>query len=102
LFIKIRHRASPFGFPIVVNTDQFTAQELIAYLEEHKVSTRRIFAGNIMKQPGYRLPHITFGTPGSDKLMEDGFWIGCHPNLTKEMLDYVVEVFDKFFKMKGL
>jgi CDP-6-deoxy-D-xylo-4-hexulose-3-dehydrase len=94
--------ASPFGFPIVVNTDQFTAQELIAYLEEHKVSTRRIFSGNIMKQPGYRLPHITLGTPGSDKLMEDGFWIGCHPNLTKEMLDYVVEIFDKFFKERGL
>jgi CDP-6-deoxy-D-xylo-4-hexulose-3-dehydrase len=94
--------ASPFGFPIVVDTDKFTSQELISYLEEHKIATRRIFAGNIMKQPGYKLPSISFGTPGSDKLMEDGFWIGCHPNLTKEMLDYVVEVFDKFFKEKGL
>jgi hypothetical protein len=27
---------------------------------------------------------------------------GCHPSLTKEMLDYVIEVFDKFFKEKGL
>jgi dTDP-4-amino-4,6-dideoxygalactose transaminase len=34
--------------------------------------------------------------------MEDGFWIGCHPALTKEMLDYVVSVFDGFFKEKGL
>jgi CDP-6-deoxy-D-xylo-4-hexulose-3-dehydrase len=93
---------SPFGFPIVVYSDNFTAQELIAYLEEHKVSTRRIFAGNITKQPGYKLPYITLGTPNSDKLMEDAFWIGCHPNLTKEMLDYVVGVFDKFFKEKGL
>jgi CDP-6-deoxy-D-xylo-4-hexulose-3-dehydrase len=94
--------SSPFGFPIVVNTDKFTAQELINYLEEHKVSTRRIFAGNIMKQPGYNLPSVSFGTPGSDKLMNDGFWIGVSPNITKKMLDYVVEVFDKFFKEKGL
>jgi CDP-6-deoxy-D-xylo-4-hexulose-3-dehydrase len=100
----LRHptAASPFGLPIVVNTDKFTAQELIAYLEERKVSTRRIFAGNITSQPGYKLPCITLGLSGSDKLMEDGFWIGVSPNITKEMLDYVVEVFDGFFKERGL
>jgi CDP-6-deoxy-D-xylo-4-hexulose-3-dehydrase len=86
----------------MVETEEFTADELIRYLEEHKVSTRRVFAGNIMKQPGYNLPHITFGTEGSDRIMRDMFWIGCHPALTKEMLDYVVEVFDKFFKEKKL
>jgi CDP-6-deoxy-D-xylo-4-hexulose-3-dehydrase len=94
--------ASPFGLPIVVNTDKFTTQDLIAYLEANKVSTRRIFAGNIMKQPGYKLPSISFGTSGSDKLMENGFWIGVSPNITKEMSDYVIEVFDRFFKEKGL
>lgn len=94
---------SPFGFPIVVNTEAFTTQELIAYLEEHKVATRRIFAGNIMKQPGFKkLPCITFGTEGSDKLMHDGFWIGVSPSITKEMLDYVIEIFDSFFKERGL
>jgi CDP-6-deoxy-D-xylo-4-hexulose-3-dehydrase len=98
-----RYRASPFGFPIVVDTDKFTTQELIAYLEEHKVSTRRIFSGNIIKQPGFsKLPNKRFDLAGSDKLMEDGFWVGCHPALTKEMLDYVVSVFDKFFKERGL
>ena len=88
--------ASPFGFPILVNTSAFTTEELIRYLEEHKVSTRRVFAGNITRQPGYNLPHISFGLSGSDKVMNQMFWVGCHPNLTKEMLDYVVEVFDAF------
>ncbi len=101
--ISVRGEPSPFGFPIVVDTDKFTAQELIAYLEERKVSTRRIFSGNIIKQPGFsKLPNKRFDLTGSDKLMEDGFWIGCHPALTKEMLDYVVSVFDGFFKEKGL
>jgi len=94
--------ASPFGFPILVNTDKFTSDELIQYLEDNKVSTRRVFSGNITRQPGYRLPHITFGLEGSDRIMRDMFWIGCHPNLTKEMLDYVIEIFDTFFKERGL
>jgi CDP-6-deoxy-D-xylo-4-hexulose-3-dehydrase len=94
--------ASPFGFPILVNTSAFTTEELIQYLEEHKVSTRRVFAGNITRQPGYNLPSITMGLSGSNKVMEQMFWIGVSPNITKQMLDYVIEVFDAFFKEKGL
>jgi len=96
--------ASPFGFPILVEDDApFSAQELIAYLENHKISTRRVFAGNIVRQPGYqKMPKIAFTLAGSDKVMNDMFWIGCHPSLMKEMMDYMVEVFDEFFKEKGL
>jgi dTDP-4-amino-4,6-dideoxygalactose transaminase len=42
------------------------------------------------------------GLSGSNKVMEQMFWIGVSPNITKQMLDYVVEVFDAFFKEKGL
>ena len=95
--------SSPFGFPILVKTGAFETQELIQYLEDHKVSTRRVFAGNITRQPGYqKMPKVAYDLRGSDKVMEDMFWIGCHPSLTKEMMDYMVEVFDKFFKEKGL
>ena len=93
---------SPFGFPIMVDTDAFTADELIAYLEKHKISTRRVFAGNITKQPGYDLPHEKYDLSGSDKVMRDMFWIGCHPSITREMMDYMLEIFDQFFKEKGL
>jgi len=99
---KPNSSASPFGFPIIVNTNEFTAQELIAHLEEHKIITRRLFAGNIIRQPGYRLSRRYLDLSGSDVVMYNLFWIGCHPALTKEMLDYVIEVFDKFFKERGL
>lgn len=92
-------KTSPFGFPILVNEDApFTAQELIAYLEENKIRTRRLFAGNITKQPGFiNLPSLKlYSLDGSDRVMNDMFWIGCHPSLTTEMLDYVIEVFNKF------
>jgi CDP-6-deoxy-D-xylo-4-hexulose-3-dehydrase len=81
----------------------FQTRELINHLEEHKISTRRVFAGNITRQPGFQhLPKIAFDLSGSDKVMNDMFWVGCHPSLTQEMLDYMVEVFDKFFKSRGL
>lgn len=96
--------ASPFGFPIVVRDHApFTASEVIEFLEGVGVSTRRIFAGNIIRQPMMEhLPYERKDLSGSDKLMNDAFWIGCHPALTDEHLDYVVEVFHKFFSMKGL
>ena len=95
---------SPFGFPIMVRrTAPFTAQELISYLEKHKISTRRFFGGNLTRQPFMKdLPRIRLDLTGTNYIMEQGFWIGCHPQLTKAHLDYVVEIFDKFFKEKGL
>jgi CDP-6-deoxy-D-xylo-4-hexulose-3-dehydrase len=99
--IKLPEFVSPFGFTILVNQDApFTARELIAYLEEHKIRTRRLFAGNITKQPGYINKYCMkpYSLEGSDRVMNDMFWIGCHPALTTEMLEYVVEIFHGFMK----
>lgn len=94
---------SPFGLPIMVNTDAIETRELIQYLEDHKVSTRRVFAGNITRQPGFqKMPKVAYDLSGSDKVMEDMLWIGCHPSLTRDMMNYMIEVFDMFFKEKGL
>ena len=105
-FPTISHNPSPFGFPIFVlpPKEEFTTQELISYLEKNKVRTRRMFGGNLTKQPAFmNLPYATVGNLfTADYIMEDVFWIGCHPALTTEMLNYVIEVFDKFFKEKGL
>ena len=105
-FPTIPPNPSPFGFPIFVlpTREEFTTQELISYLEEHKVRTRRMFGGNLTRQPAFMgLPYATVGSLfTADYIMEDVFWIGCHPALTTEMLNYVIEVFDKFFKERGL
>jgi len=104
---------NPFGFPIIVTNDfhdfegleqEFTAQELIAFLEKRKIRTRRFFGGNLTRQPAFQnLPYKTVGKLyNSDFIMRNGFWIGCHAQLTREMMDYVVEAFDEFFKSKGL
>ena len=89
---------SPFGFPVIVrDVAPFTARELIEHLEANKVGTRRIFAGNLKRQPAFMgQSYMTKETPNSDYLMESAFLVGCHPSLTKEMLDYMIGVFEEF------
>ncbi len=98
--------ASPswFGFPIVVKDGApFTKLELVTYLEDHKIATRSIFAGNLTRHPAY-LNHPQIRKVGelknSDKLMRDAFWIGVYPGITKEMLDFVMRTVRKFDKIR--
>jgi CDP-4-dehydro-6-deoxyglucose reductase, E1 len=79
--------SSPFGVPFRVQN----AQPLIAYLEEHKIGTRRIFGGNLLRQPAFRsLPcRKADSYLGADILMRDALWIGCWPGWTEEMTEYV-------------
>jgi len=97
--------ASPFGFPIIVkDVAPFTPRELIMYLEEHKITTRRFFGGNLTRQPAFsNMPYQHAGSLiGTDYLTNNAFWIGVQPSLTDEMKAYVVQVFEDFFKSKGL
>jgi len=44
--------SSPFGYPVILKCKGYT-DDLISHLEKNGISTRRIFAGNITRQPGY-------------------------------------------------
>jgi len=99
---SIRFDPSPFGFPIIMKIKGYT-NDLIQSLEDHGISTRRIFAGNIVRQPGYTgLPYIKLDLDNSDYLMENAFWVGVHPGVTGEMIDYIDEVFTNWFTERGL
>jgi len=90
-----------FGFPLLVRDDApFSRSDLINYLEDHKIATRMLFGGNLLKQPAYE--GIRYRVSGSlkntDTVMNNLFWVGVYPGLTIEMLDYMIAVFDKFFE----
>jgi CDP-6-deoxy-D-xylo-4-hexulose-3-dehydrase len=93
-----RAEASWFGFPITVK-EGVSRQSLVRWLETGNIETRTVFGGNILRQPGYReIEHRVFGSlERSDRIMEDTFFVGVHPGLTDEMLDYVLERFASFF-----
>ena len=105
-----------FGFPITVKDNApFNKLELTKYLEEKRIGTRQVFAGNILRQPAYRTTnfklrirdsklleskdledeHYTL-LPNSDIIMRQSFWIGTWPGLTKQDLDYMIETIHNF------
>lgn len=81
-----------FGFPITLKDNAPVSRvELLQYLDENKVGTRLLFAGNLTRQPymvgrNYRVSGELINT---DIVMNSTFWIGVQPALTQEMLDYV-------------
>jgi CDP-6-deoxy-D-xylo-4-hexulose-3-dehydrase len=88
-----------FGFPIGVKADApFTRNQLTGALEAAKIGTRLLFAGNLTRQPAYEgLEFRVIGElANTDFVMNNVFWIGVFPGLTREMLDYVVETATKF------
>jgi CDP-4-dehydro-6-deoxyglucose reductase, E1 len=92
-----------FGFMLTIRPGApFARRGLVQYLEERKIATRPLFGGNLLRQPAYKgVRHRVVGDlRNTDLAMENGFWIGVWPGLTKEMLSYVVSSFQDFCRMK--
>jgi CDP-6-deoxy-D-xylo-4-hexulose-3-dehydrase len=83
-----------FGFPIAVRPDApVTRDAVVRFLEQRKIGTRLLFAGNLLRQPAYRnITHRSIGDlPNTDFVMNQVFWIGVYPGLSTEMLEYMIE-----------
>ena len=94
-----RSDPSWFGFALTVDPEApFTRAELVEFLEDRKIGTRRLFAGNLTRHPAYiDQPHRVVGDlTNSDIITEQTFWVGVYPGLTDEMLDYVVASMKEF------
>lgn len=96
---------SPFGFPLVVKENApFTRNQFTEYLEKNKIGTRNVFAGNLLRHPGYIKIRDNFKViskmKGSDIIMNNAFWLGVWPGINKERMDYMKDIIDKFIKNK--
>lgn len=83
-----------FGFPIAVREDApFQRQDVIRTLEKHKIATRLLFGGNLVRQPAYQdcKYRVVGSLCKSDFVMNNVFWVGVYPGLTRPMLDFVAE-----------
>lgn len=80
-----------FGFPITLRSEAGISRvELLRHLDEFKIGTRLLFAGNLTKQP-YMESHnfrLSGDLTNTDFIMSKTFWIGVQPALTQEMLEY--------------
>ena len=81
-----------FGFPITVRESaKVSRMDLLKRLEEAKIGTRLLFAGNLIRQPA--MAGRTFRVSGSldqaDRIMNQTFWVGVYPGLGTAELDHV-------------
>ncbi|MYM70399.1 lipopolysaccharide biosynthesis protein RfbH [Pseudoduganella sp. FT55W] len=89
-----------FGFPMTLKPEANVSRvDLLTYLDQHKIGTRLLFAGNLTRQPymqgrNYR---VSGDLTNTDRVMNDTFWIGVFPGLTREMLDFTVLKLEQFF-----
>lgn len=89
-----------FGFPLTLRKAAgVTRVDLLRYLDQNKIGTRLLFAGNLTRQPymvgrNYRVSDKLSNT---DLVMDNTFWLGCYPGLSEAMLDYVADHIETFF-----
>jgi CDP-4-dehydro-6-deoxyglucose reductase, E1 len=94
-------KPSWFGFPLTLRQDApFDRNELINYLEENRIATRLLFAGNLIRQPymmgqDYR---VVGDLVQSDMVTGKTFWIGLYPKLNTGHLDYVYDTMSAFVR----
>lgn len=93
-----------FGFLLTIRDNTaFTRDEMVNYLEKKGIQTRMLFAGNLLKHPafdemrksgnGYR---VVGDLKNTDKIMQNSFWVGVYPGITREKLDYMLEIISEF------
>ena len=82
----------------------FTRTELTDFLNNHLVETRNLFGGNLLRQPAYQgITHRVApgGLERTDQIMNDTFFLGTFPGLTKEQIDFALARIDDFINSKG-
>lgn len=89
-----------FAFPITVRVETgIQRNTLTTFLERHRVETRNLFSGNLLRHPAFE--NIDCRVEGNlvntDTITDNTFFVGLYPGLGESDLGYIVEVFDRFF-----
>ena len=90
-----------FGFPLLVRKSApFTRADIVNYLEKHKIATRMLFGGNLLKQPAYQeIKHRVYGSlKNTGLVMNNFFWFGVHPGIDQQRLNFMLEKITEFIK----
>lgn len=88
-----------FGFPLTLRPEAgVTRVDLLRYLDQYKIGTRLLFAGNLTRQPYFqgRQYRVSGDLTNTDRVMNDTFWIGVYPGLSEAMLDYAATKIETF------
>jgi CDP-6-deoxy-D-xylo-4-hexulose-3-dehydrase len=118
---KINNGVKPSWFGYLISTKEsapFTKQKLVEYLESHKIGTRQLFAGNILRQPmivddeqiQFRIGNSELLSskdlneewyaklPKTEFIMNNTFWVGTFPALGEEEITRIANTIHEFIK----
>lgn len=90
-----------FGFMITLTPKcKFKLKDIVKYLNEKKIATRPLYCGNITFQPSFEKVkyRIASDLTNTNYIMNNTFWIGVHPNLTRAHMDYIAGTIGEFIK----
>jgi CDP-6-deoxy-D-xylo-4-hexulose-3-dehydrase len=89
-----------FGFPVTVKEESGVSRlDLLKFLDQTKIGSRLLFAGNLTRQPYFEgVEHRVVGElTNTDRTMNQTFWIGIFPALNEEHFEFVAEKMEEFF-----
>ena len=94
-------RAAPcwYAFPITVRPEApFTKNDFVAFLEGHRIATRSLFGGNLLRQPAWdgAQYRVAGALTNSDTIMTSTFLVGVYPGIDEERLHYMQQMLQAF------
>ena len=90
-----------FGFPLTLREGRGNRVDLLKYLDQKRIGTRLLFGGNLLRQPYFE--GRTYRVPGTldntNRIMNQTFWLGVFPGISREALDFVAGTMHTFFSV---
>jgi len=85
-------------YALTILDERVKRDDLIRFLEDNSIETRYLLP--LINQPIYRkiFGNLEDEFPVAARLNQNAFYIGCHPDIRDDEVEYVVEKFHLFFR----
>jgi len=92
-----------FAFPLTIRKHgPFKRKDIIQWFTKHNIEVKTLFAGNIIRQPGYRdlRYRVAQKLSNTDYAMHNSFFLGVYPGMSREKIDYMMDTSRKFINVQ--